>query len=124
MTRPSARSPISDSNRSRWRPKGIRPSAGLPTDRPSDHPILTAGSPGGCQRSRIFSGTRDDYSIDPRFAGRRIGVRVSQTYVTVVMLNTGELACRHRRSFAGGLTFTDFARQTELDLDDSGLPDP
>lgn len=90
----------------------------------SDHPILTAGSPGGCQRSRIFGGTRDDYSIDPRFAGRRIGVRVSQTYVTVVMLNTGELACRHRRSFAGGLMFTDFARQTELDLDDSGLPDP
>jgi len=40
VTRPSARSPISDSNRSRWRPKGIRPSAGLPTDRPERPPNL------------------------------------------------------------------------------------
>ena len=31
------------------------------------------------------------------------------------MLDTGELACRHRRSFAGGLTFTDPAHQTELE---------
>jgi hypothetical protein len=32
-----------------------------------------------------------------------------------VMLDTGELACRHRRSFAGGLTITDAAHQTELE---------
>jgi hypothetical protein len=32
-----------------------------------------------------------------------------------VVLDTGELACRHRRSFAGGLTFTDPAHQTELE---------
>lgn len=31
------------------------------------------------------------------------------------MLDTGELACRHRRSFAGGLTLTDPAHQSELD---------
>ena len=31
------------------------------------------------------------------------------------MLDTGELACRHRRSFAGGLTVTDPAHQTELE---------
>ena len=31
------------------------------------------------------------------------------------MLDTGELACRHRRSFAGRLTFTDPAHQTELE---------
>ena len=31
------------------------------------------------------------------------------------VLDTAELACRHRRSFAGGLTFTDPAHQTELD---------
>ena len=31
------------------------------------------------------------------------------------MLDTGELAGRHRRSFAGGLTFTDPAHQTELE---------
>lgn len=58
---------------------------------------------------------RSDYSIDPRFAGRRVEVRVSQTEVTAVVLDTGELACRHRRSFAGALTFTDAAHQSELD---------
>jgi hypothetical protein len=50
---------------------------------------------------------RNDYSIDPRFAGRRVEVRVSQEHVTATVLDSGELACRHRRSFAGGLTFTD-----------------
>jgi Mu transposase, C-terminal domain len=41
-----------------------------------------------------------DYSLDPRLAGRRVEVRVSQTEVTAVALDTGELACRHKRSFA------------------------
>ena len=58
---------------------------------------------------------RNDYSIDPAFAGRRIEVRVSQEHVTGVVLDTGELACRHRRVFAGALTFTDPAHQTELE---------
>jgi hypothetical protein len=58
---------------------------------------------------------RNDYSIDPQFAGRRVEVRVSQTEVTAAVLDTGELACRHRRCFAGGLTFTDPEHQTELD---------
>jgi Mu transposase, C-terminal domain len=58
---------------------------------------------------------RNDYSIDPRFAGRRVEMRISQEHVTAVVLDTGELACRHRRSFAGGLTFTDPQHQTELD---------
>jgi hypothetical protein len=58
---------------------------------------------------------RNDYSLDPRFAGRRVEVRVSQREVVAVVLDTGELACRHRRSFAGGQTFTDPAHQTELD---------
>jgi Mu transposase-like protein len=58
---------------------------------------------------------RNDYSVDPRFAGRRVEVRVSQTQVTAAVLDTGELACRHRRVFAGGLTFTDPTHQTELD---------
>ena len=58
---------------------------------------------------------RNDYSIDPAFAGRRVEVRVSQTEIIAVVLDTGELACRHRRSFAGGLTFTDPAHQTELE---------
>jgi transposase len=40
-----------------------------------------------------------DYSLDPRLAGRRVEVRVSQTEVTAVALDSGELACRHTRSF-------------------------
>ena len=58
---------------------------------------------------------RNDYSIDPRFAGRRVEIRVSQQFVTAAVLDTGELACRHPRVFAGGLTFTDPAHQTELE---------
>jgi hypothetical protein len=58
---------------------------------------------------------RNDYSIDPALAGRRVEVRVSQTEVIAAVLDTGELACRHRRAFAGGLTVTDPAHQTELD---------
>jgi len=59
---------------------------------------------------------RNDYSIDPRLAGRRVEVRGSQREIIAIVLDTGELACRHRRSFAGGLTFTDPAHQSELDL--------
>ncbi len=58
---------------------------------------------------------RNDYSIDPAFAGRRVEVRVSRSEVTAVVLDTGELAARHRRVFAGGLTITDPAHQTELE---------
>jgi hypothetical protein len=58
---------------------------------------------------------RNDYSIDPAFAGRRVDVRVSQTAVTAMVLDTGELAARHRRWFAGGLTVSDPSHQSELD---------
>jgi transposase len=58
---------------------------------------------------------RNDYSIDPAFAGRRVEVRVSQRQVTAVVLDTGEVACCHGRSFAGGLTITDPAHQSELE---------
>jgi hypothetical protein len=58
---------------------------------------------------------RNDYSIDPVFAGRRVELRVSQTHVTAGVLDTGELACQHRRVFAGGLTFTDPHHQTQLE---------
>ena len=58
---------------------------------------------------------RNDYSIDPAFVGRRVEVRVSQQHVMAVVLDTGELACRHHRVFAGGLTFTDPQHQSELE---------
>jgi hypothetical protein len=57
----------------------------------------------------------NDYSLDPRLAGRRVEARVSQTELTAVALDTGELACRHRRRFARYLSFTDPAHQAELD---------
>jgi hypothetical protein len=58
---------------------------------------------------------RNDYSLDPRLAGRRVEVRASQRELTAAALDTGELGCRHRRSFAGGLTFTDPVHQRELE---------
>lgn len=57
----------------------------------------------------------NDYSLDPRLAGRRVEVRISQAEITAVALDTGELAARHRRSFAKHLTFTDPAHQAQLD---------
>ncbi len=47
-----------------------------------------------------------DYSLDPRLVGRRVELRVSQREVLAVCLETGELACRHRRSFARHRTLT------------------
>jgi transposase len=47
-----------------------------------------------------------DYSLDPRLVGRRVEVRVSQREITAVALDTGELACRHQRSFAKHRTIT------------------
>jgi hypothetical protein len=57
----------------------------------------------------------NDYSLEPRLAGRRVEVRISQREVRAAALDTGELAARHRRSFAKHLTFTDPAHQAELD---------
>lgn len=48
----------------------------------------------------------NDYSLDPRMAGWRVEVRVSQTEVLAVALDTGELAARHARSFARHRTIT------------------
>jgi transposase len=58
---------------------------------------------------------RNDYSLDPRLAGRRVEVRVSQSEISAVALDTGELAARHARVFAGGLAFTDPLHQQALD---------
>jgi hypothetical protein len=47
-----------------------------------------------------------DYSLDPRLVGRRVELRISQRELLAVALDTGELACRHRRSFARHRTIT------------------
>jgi len=58
---------------------------------------------------------RNDYSLDPRFAGRRVEVRVSQTEVTATVLDTGELAARHNRIFPGFQTIVDPDHQSKLE---------
>ena len=57
----------------------------------------------------------NDYSLDPRAAGRRVEVRACQRQITATELNTGALVASHRRSFAKGLTFTDPAHQALLE---------
>jgi hypothetical protein len=48
----------------------------------------------------------NDYSLDPRLAGRRVEVRVSEREIRAIALDTGELGCHHQRSFAKHRTFT------------------
>ena len=57
----------------------------------------------------------NDYSLDPRAAGRRVEVRASQRKISAVELNTGALVASHRRSFAQHATFTDPAHQQLLE---------
>jgi transposase len=59
---------------------------------------------------------RNDYSIDPVFAGRRVEVRVSQSEITATVLDTGELAARHSRVFAGHQTIVDPTHQDRLEI--------
>jgi transposase len=48
----------------------------------------------------------NDYSLDPALVGRRVEARVTDREVLAVALDTGELACRHPRSFAKHRTIT------------------
>ncbi|MBU6423213.1 MAG: IS21 family transposase, partial [Chloroflexi bacterium] len=56
-----------------------------------------------------------DYSLDPRLVGRRVEVRVSQSEVSAVALDTGELACRHGRTFARHVTVTALEHKRALE---------
>jgi transposase len=47
-----------------------------------------------------------DYSLDPRLVGRKTEIRVTDREITAIVLDTGELACQHRRSFAKHRTVT------------------
>ena len=47
-----------------------------------------------------------DYSLDPCLVGRKVEIRVTDREITAVALDTGELACRHPRSFAKHRTIT------------------
>lgn len=57
----------------------------------------------------------NDYSLDPRFAGRRVELAIGQQEIRASALDSGELCARHARSFARHLTVTDPAHQAELD---------
>jgi len=56
----------------------------------------------------------NDYSLDPRLAGRRVEVRVSQTEVTAALLDSDALACRHARVFARHRAITAIAHARAL----------
>ncbi len=66
----------------------------------------------------------NDYSLDPALAGRRVEVRVSQTEVTAVCLDTGELAARHARSFARHRTITAIEHARALKQGRGGSAEP
>jgi transposase len=55
-----------------------------------------------------------DYSLDPRLVGRRVAIRVSQTEISGVALDTADVACRHRRCRAKHRTITDPEHQRQL----------
>ena len=59
---------------------------------------------------------RNDYSVDPMFAGRRVEVRVSQREIIAMVLDTRELAALHSPIFAGFQTIVDPAHQGQLEL--------
>ena len=47
-----------------------------------------------------------DYSLDPALVGRQIEARVTDREILALCLDSGELACRHPRSFAKHRTIT------------------
>jgi len=47
-----------------------------------------------------------DYSLNPDLVGQRVEIRVSDDEVLAIVLDTGELGCRHQRSFARHRTIT------------------
>jgi hypothetical protein len=56
----------------------------------------------------------NDYSLDPALVGRRVEVRVDEREVLAVALDSGEVACRHRRSFARPRTIGDLEHARAL----------
>ena len=67
-----------------------------------------------------------DYSLDPALVGRRIEARVSERELTAIALDTGELACRHPRSFARHRTITalEHARALRTEREDRRRGEP
>jgi transposase len=47
-----------------------------------------------------------DYSLNPDMVGRRVEIRVGDREILAIVLDSGEVACRHPRSFARHRTIT------------------
>lgn len=56
----------------------------------------------------------NDYSLDPDLVGQRVEIRVGDREITAVALDSGQLACRHTRSFAKHRTITDLEHARAL----------
>ncbi len=56
----------------------------------------------------------NDYSLDPDLVGRRVEVCATQHQITAVALDTGQIACRHTRSFARNRTITALSHSRRL----------
>lgn len=121
-----------------WFPEGQRAGAQNaqgPADRPS-HRRARGDAPAARVTARLRPPLGDtgsagpylrvdtnDYSLDPKLAGRRAEVRVSQLEVSASALDTGELACRHERSFAKHRTITALEHARTL-RERRGQPEP
>ncbi len=95
--------------------RGLRavPAERLATERESMRPLPERMAPGPKRwvmrvpAQPFFRFDTNDYSLDPRLAGRRVEIQASQREVLATALDTGELAAHHRRRFARHLTLTD-----------------
>ena len=69
----------------------------------------------GCRRSRSSGSIATTTRSTRRSLAAASRSASPRREITAVVLDTGELAARHRRVFAGGLTLTDPAHQTQLE---------
>jgi hypothetical protein len=61
-----------------------------------------------------------DHSLNPDLVGQRVEIRVGDRELTAIALDTGELACRHPRSFARHRTITALEHARAFNGVDSG----
>jgi len=63
-------------------------------------------SAGSSPSTGTSAGHTNDYSLHADLVGRRVEVRASQREITATKRDSGELVCRHERSFAKNRTIT------------------
>jgi transposase len=66
----------------------------------------------------------NDYSLDPRFVGRRVELRVGQRRITATALDTCQAIAHHRRSFARHRTISDPEHVRRLRLGRQAIAEP